>query len=353
MQTHASRHVVGEALKDRHPFKGPLMPSDVIPSEIAVAYDRRAIPKLCDVIALPDEELPADQQAHCLRVLLSLLSNQERKNDCVLNGASVSLVRLISKSTAPTVRALAARVVASLSQLLFGRQALVKAEALACLTARLADEVTEVRDEVSLALAALTNARDGDAAARADPCGVVQHCRTCAADGASSLTAKLGAVLTLSHCTRSDDGIVQALEAHVPAAIIPMLNVPTPNSAELYEAVCNCVRNICHHSPYGKVQCLEEGALPALASMLGHREAAVRRQATSALTGLALEEDAKFAVIEVAGARLVKLLHDADVDVAENALMAIHHASELPRAHAMVCDQMSPDELKLAFNIGE
>ena len=317
MQTHASRHVVGEALKDRHPFKGPLMPSDVIPSEIAVAYDRRAIPKLCDVIALPDEELPADQQAHCLRVLLSLLSNQERKNDCVLNGASVSLVRLISKSTAPTVRALAARVVASLSQLLFGRQALVKAEA------------------------------------RADPCGVVQHCRTCAADGASSLTAKLGAVLTLSHCTRSDDGIVQALEAHVPAAIIPMLNVPTPNSAELYEAVCNCVRNICHHSPYGKVQCLEEGALPALASMLGHREAAVRRQATSALTGLALEEDAKFAVIEVAGARLVKLLHDADVDVAENALMAIHHASELPRAHAMVCDQMSPDELKLAFNIGE
>jgi len=33
--------------------------------------------------------------------------------------------------------------------------------------------------------------------------------------------------------------------------------------------------------------------------------------------------------------------------------MAIHHASELPRAHAMVCDQMSPDELKLAFNIGE
>ena len=349
-QAHASRHRVGEHLHERHPFLGPETPGEVIWTEIAVAYDRRAIPKLCAVIALDFGELPDTQFAHALRVMLTLLSTQERKNDAVVNGAPVSLVRLVGDSASPDVRALAARVIASLAQLLFGRAALVRAGALATLTARLANTETQVRDEVSLAMAALTNARDGDAAARADPCMVVQKCRDCAADPASSKTAMLGAVLTLSHCTRSDDGIVQALVAHVPACIVPVLNDPT-NGSELFEACCSCLRNLCHHSPYGKVQTLEEGALPALERMLSHDEAAVRRQATAALTGLALEEDAKFAVIEVAGKRLVRLLHDADVDVAENALVAIHHACELPRAHALCVDMMTSEERLLAFNI--
>lgn len=46
MQSHASRHVVSEFLKDLHPDLSAPFPKGVIEDEIAEAYGRRSIPKV-------------------------------------------------------------------------------------------------------------------------------------------------------------------------------------------------------------------------------------------------------------------------------------------------------------------
>ena len=67
MQSHASRHVVSERLEDRHPDRSPPFPQGIIEDEIALAYGRRGIKKLVDVISLPDNVLPDESKAHAVR----------------------------------------------------------------------------------------------------------------------------------------------------------------------------------------------------------------------------------------------------------------------------------------------
>jgi len=43
-----------DSLRSRYPDFTPAAPGFVIPEEISVAFDRRGVPKLVDVLALPD-----------------------------------------------------------------------------------------------------------------------------------------------------------------------------------------------------------------------------------------------------------------------------------------------------------
>lgn len=98
MQSHASRHVVSERLEDRHPDNSAPFPKAALTDEIALAYGRRGVQKLVDVISLPDDALPDDSKAHALRVLLGLLSTQEQKMDAVQIGSVPPLVHLVETS---------------------------------------------------------------------------------------------------------------------------------------------------------------------------------------------------------------------------------------------------------------
>lgn len=70
MQSHASRHVCSERLEDRHPDRSLPFPKGVIEDEIALAYGRRGIKKLVDVLSLPDEVLPDESKAMAVRECL-------------------------------------------------------------------------------------------------------------------------------------------------------------------------------------------------------------------------------------------------------------------------------------------
>ena len=66
------------------------------PAEVTLAYGQRAFPKLVEVLRLP--EVSEETTVECLKLVLSLLSNQVSSTAC-LNTASI-LPLLLSLSTA-------------------------------------------------------------------------------------------------------------------------------------------------------------------------------------------------------------------------------------------------------------
>ena len=62
-QNHATRMFDGELLRERHPDLSDPFPKGIIPDEIAVAYGRRHVHKLVNVLSLPKTDLPPAERA--------------------------------------------------------------------------------------------------------------------------------------------------------------------------------------------------------------------------------------------------------------------------------------------------
>jgi len=263
--THAARYGASEFLKDRHPDLSPAFPSGVIPEEIAVAFGRRHIPKLVDVIALPDGQLSPKELAQALRYLVKLLSNQESKSEAVAYGASPSLVHHLAHADAD-VRTLASQTLSSLAQLLLGRAAVVAAGGVPALTLLLRDASPHARAAASQCLAALSSGPDGAAALLECQSGVLHREVEMLEDAASTDDARLAGVLTLVHTTTSDKGIYQALDAHVPPTLLRLAGEPESHQ-EMRAACARALRNLAHHT-YGKVQVLESGGIAVMSKFL-------------------------------------------------------------------------------------
>mmetsp|Transcript_22488 Transcript_22488/g.76422 ORF Transcript_22488/g.76422 Transcript_22488/m.76422 type:complete len:350 (-) Transcript_22488:750-1799(-) len=338
--SHATRCYSGETLASVYP------PTEREPTpidEIAVAYGRRHVPKLVDVIALP--ELEGEKRAKALRYLRKLLSNQETKAEAVTYGSAPPVITLTADADAD-VRREACMVLEALCLLREGRKAVVEGEGVTALTTLLTDGEEPVRDAAAAALSTLSTSSDGAAYTLGSPAGVVPAVVAMLGDAASSATAKMSGVETLAHVTLTDPGVEAALRAHVPAAVLPLAQGAADG---LMAAVCLALKNMCQH-PYGKVQSLEAGALPVLKRGLTCADEAVRLQAAGALLGMALEMDAKLPVASECAQQLIDLLHDANPAIAENALMTIQNSSESPEARYIFSDKMQEAERDLVFS---
>lgn len=331
--THAARYGASEFLKDRHPDLNPPFPVDVIPEEISIAYGRRHVPKLVDVIGLADDRLPDPERARALRYLLSLLTNQETKSEAVSYGAAPYLVHLLSNSD-PYVRQLTSQTLMSLADLMSGRAAVVEADGIPALTHALKDPSTEAREAASQCLEVVSSGPSGEAALLASPARVLFEIVAMLEDAISSSRAVLAGVGTLCNCTTSDQGIFVALDAQVPPTILKLAKAKD-SDADLKTACARCLRNLCHH-PYGKVQVHEADGIPVLTEMLTSPIESIQQQAAAAFMGLTLEEDAKLPTIHSAAKQLVAILHHENPDVAENVLATIQNACEHPEARRLV-----------------
>eukprot|EP00227_Mantoniella_beaufortii_P014146 CAMPEP_0197595342 /NCGR_PEP_ID=MMETSP1326-20131121/22619_1 /TAXON_ID=1155430 /ORGANISM="Genus nov. species nov., Strain RCC2288" /LENGTH=123 /DNA_ID=CAMNT_0043161679 /DNA_START=169 /DNA_END=537 /DNA_ORIENTATION=- len=114
---HATRCYDGQALKQRHPDLSDPFPKDVIPDEIAVAFGRRHVYKLVDVLSLPSSDLASEERARALRYLLGLLSNQESKAEAVGCNTAAPVAALLGDDTNAEVRRLACDTLATLAHL--------------------------------------------------------------------------------------------------------------------------------------------------------------------------------------------------------------------------------------------
>mmetsp|Transcript_33997 Transcript_33997/g.47101 ORF Transcript_33997/g.47101 Transcript_33997/m.47101 type:complete len:424 (+) Transcript_33997:164-1435(+) len=411
--SHAARYGASEFLKDRHPDLSAPFPADVIPEEIAVAYGRRHVPKLVDVISLPDDQLPDEERARCLRYLLHLLANQETKSEAVTCGASDSLVHLL-ESKDPYVRELTCNTISSLAQLLTARAAIVQAQGIPALTLLLKDKDPSARAAAAQSLEAVSSGPEGAAAVLACDSQVQAREVDLLEDSESTHSARMAAVLTLANCTSTDGGIYQALDAHVPRTLLRLCTeglaldtaeeearkaerkkagkspksrgttpksrtglekeggdlegraAGTPNSdhfedeeerefsdeeAARAELHAACLRCLRNlaHHPYGKVQVLEEGGIPVFAKFLVTDDQVLQQLGAGCLMALTVEEDAKLPTAEACAEVLVDMLHHPNPDVAENALATLQNSCEHPAAREIVENLLDDEDMEFVF----
>ncbi|GIL61933.1 hypothetical protein Vafri_16299 [Volvox africanus] len=331
MQSHASRHVVSDFLKDLHPDLSEPFPKGVISDEVAEAHGRRAIPKLIAVLALP--ELPDDVRAHALRILNGLLSTQEHKTNAVAEGAAAPLCRLVAESRDTEVRRLSCNALASLAQVMAGRRSIVSVGGLAVLT----DALQTTPEQAAGALKSFAASNDGNALlneVRSSVVPALVELMQQPADPAFTLAACENAAATLEGITRTDLGVLAALDAGVPACLVALagrgLNGDLKFESrlmDLLQLVATCLEQICHHAQ-GKAAAREAEAHKILAELLGLQHRETVKHAAAALMGLAVEKESKVNVMLFAGVQLVRLMRGKDTELANNARDAVAAASE-------------------------
>ncbi|GFH14849.1 uncharacterized protein HaLaN_10975 [Haematococcus lacustris] len=338
MQSHASRHAVSEFLQHLHPELSPPFPKNVIADEVAEAFGRRSITKLVDLLKLPAEELPHETRAHALRVFNGLLTTQEHKNDAINRGACIPLTQLIESSPSFEVRKLSCEALASLAQVLPGRQAIAAARGMYALTAALqstpeaAAGAFRVLDTVVPALVTLITLPSQDDI---------------------TLAACTNTASTLAGICTTDAGIESCLQHSVPAAVVALATRCLTgdfrfeeHAMEGLEACADCFEQLAHH-PAGKTALRETRAIEMLATMLSHCMAhrGAMLKATSALLGVSVEKESKVPVMLFAGVQLVRLVKDSpDEYLVANARAAVVSASEHLEARSMTQALLSDRE---------
>ncbi|PNW86246.1 hypothetical protein CHLRE_02g078600v5 [Chlamydomonas reinhardtii] len=350
MQSHSSRHVVSEHLKDLHPDLSEPFPKHVIEDEVAEAHGRRAIPKLVAVLALP--ELPDDQRAHALRVLNGLLSTQEHKTNAVAEGAAPPLCQLASQCRDDEVRRLSCSALASLGQVMAGRNGIVAAGGLPVLT----EALQTTPEQAAAALKSFAASNDGAAQLNLERAAIVPALVTLLSqptDPAFTLTAFSNALSTLEGMTRTDDGVLAALDGGVPACLVALARRGLEGDLkfegrlmELLQLVATCLEQICHHAD-GKAACRQAEAHKVLAELLTLQHREIIKHAAAALMGLAVEKESKVNVMLYAGVSLVRLMRGSDAELAANARDTVAAAAEHLEARRTAEMLLSMEEREL------
>jgi len=301
-----------------------------------------------DVLGLRWEvEIPHEEHAHCLELFLRELSTQERKTQAVSYGACPNLV-ILCDSPSLRVRQLSCSALASLCQMSMGREATIDAGGIEMLTNTLwktPEGTTAALMQLSADLACAT-------AVMRSAVGVVSHLVKLIHDEEIPMRAKESAVETLDHIVCFDDGIMDALNSHVPRAVVYLVGKTISTEeckgrrgTRLRVACAGCLSKLCHHT-YGKVQVQEAGGILAIAKLCLQNEWEVKKRAAAALMGITIEKDAKVAVVDLCGRALVSMLRKDEVETAENARSALFNACEHPKARRMVEGLMTPEELE-------
>eukprot|EP00798_Chlamydomonas_sp_ICE-L_P019287 gene19287-25931_t len=327
MQSHASRHVESEFLKDLHPDLSLPFPKEIIKDEIAEAYGRRGVQKLIAVLDLPQADLPDSERAHALRVFKGLLSTQEHKIEAIQEGASKPLTFLIRITKDVEVRKLSCNCLASMAQIIPGRNAIVKAQGFVALTEALTlspeaaagalrESFSKSKDRVGL----LNTVFSSEFSKSSDGVGLLKTVFSTVVpalvilinndDEWEGITLKAceNAAATLAGIASTDDGICSCLEFKVPRCMVKLIDRGLTGDFQFDESEQMECR-ICHHR-YGKTAAREADAIRAIGALtsLGKFHPLTVSKCSSALMGVSIEKESKVPVMQQAGAILNQLL---------------------------------------------
>lgn len=308
-------------------------------------------PFLLLFLFVSDTAISTDDQALALRVFNSLMSNQETKSDAIAMEAGASLVRH-SASPSLEVAQLSCRGMEHMALLMVGRFHLVAAGAVEALTANLGRCPVEAAE----ALCALAGGPEGCERILSSGSRVVFALVDLIKDRAKPEAAIVAALAALTRVAGTDAGIMECLEALLPAAVLNRVKIATEPpfqgglGSKIRTAAAECLSQLCHH-PYGKVQVLENlpgvrniSGVEALARLLKAPEWLARKFATRALMGLTVEVAAKLPVARQTTSALVGILRGADLELAENARMVLLNCKEQPDAAGTIFSIMSREE---------
>ena len=323
-----ARHYVSQmsenlAAKHRHDQRA--YDKEVDPNEVATAYGRRKVEKLCQTLAHPS--VPDEVKRDAIFVLDAVCSTQENKYQAVDEGGCASLVELQYAVTGEC-RAAAAKMLAYLCTEPKARASAVSAGALPALCANVGSSRTaEVRYAAAKCLSIVCSGI-GEAGV-GYPYECIPPVVEALGDDSDSASAAYSYLLqTLAALTETEDGVMECLQHRsLPAALVRAGSHP---GAQLSGA--QFLRNMCQVEQ-GRVQAFERGGLPVLARLMGSADAEVRRMASGAMVGMTVWKPAKVAMCDPDGtvaSAVNTCLHDTDFTTAENALAIIHNCAEHP-----------------------
>ncbi|DBA83983.1 TPA: 50S ribosomal protein L3 [Trebouxia sp. C0004] len=293
---HASSHQASEFLQDRLPNSQTSFALKA--DEVAVAYGQRAMPKLVEVLSLPDKSDACSIE--CLQLLLSLLGNQERKAQAI----SAKLVQCVAPFLGfenCDICNLSCQVLASLAQLFQGRLAILQASGLEAVIAALG----KAPESGIICLQAFSVSIDGSAAlldCSENASEALVHSLQQSVPG-PHCSAAVAALQCLANLTRTRQGVSAALQAQLPSCLVTFVNQAA-------------------------------GAIPMLATLcdLDQWSLDVVRYASAALASIAVGPDVKLETYEAAGSALMVLLKCKDSAAAGNAKLAICNTADHPKA---------------------
>lgn len=343
-----------EFLQDLHPDLSPPFPKGVIKDEIAVAYGRRGIIKLIDVLRLPAMELTHEQRSHALRVLNGLLSTQEQKTDAINEDAATALTQLIDAECQDgEVLRLSCEALESLAQVHQGRQAIAMAEGVSALT----NTLRTSPEAAAGALRRFASSNDGVAllSQALEPVvpALVALIDQPMQDGISCRACE-NAAATLAGLASTDEGIMSCLKHKVPRCIVELIDRGLSGDFKFdkglmscLEQCSSCLEQMAHH-PYGKTAIREANGVRALGAVLEiaqwHRD--TLRQASAALMSVSIEKESKVQIVQLAARPLVRLLKGSDQQLVTNARAALVSACEHLEARRGLGPFLMEDEQK-------
>jgi hypothetical protein len=180
-----------------------------VSTQVAVAFGRRGVEKLIDVLTTPDNSDSVKLSA--LILLIGELSTQEKKADAIRSGAVDACTSLL-RSSHSLCKANACIALSRLALLMPGRAAMRKSGSVLPLSLLCADAHEAVRRSAVVALTSLTYFRDG--------WDVFMECEKATEHVVSSLSANPSAVCALVNLTAF---YTAASAAALDAGVMPWL----------------------------------------------------------------------------------------------------------------------------------
>ncbi|XP_027570007.2 radial spoke head 14 homolog [Pipra filicauda] len=306
------------------PHISAYLPPDIDPTKAALAFGRRALPKLNE--ELQSAELLTQQRA--LMALCDLVHDPEKVYKAIEIGFLDNLKTLLGHPD-NTVRQKATEVLYLMSMHSVGRQGLIQNGVISALPGLLDDPVDICRKNIHLIFDMMAKIPEGAA-------GVLQ------AGLIPPLVLKLQTELdeilelilgTLSNCLRME--VSEALATGAIAALKEKLTHP---SAAIRSKAAQVLLEISSH-PEGKLPVCEEEVIPVLVSLLGDTDPEVQASATGALMfALVTPQGRASAMAAAAIPPLLKLVAEETSTARLNAIKALTLLAELPEGRETLLD---------------
>lgn len=355
------RHIVSESLADRYPYLEDIN-GHLKHNEVSTAFGERQFPRLVDQLKTPG--MAPEKLTEALCVLCDLCPHQENKVTAVASDVVAASTNLLMHDSVE-VRREAARVIASIAQMVGGRSCMPIGNAnmprkltgavapgptlprLAKLLLQCDDEI--VKKNVAEALFSMTVFRDG--CQQVVDQGTVKAMAQYLCYTLPELPASANLALCLRNLLQTlaavtmyaDAGMRDVLGVGLIAKIIALLDdqrvrasgIPALRPEDSVETVRQALRTLWHigNSPEGRKEMLQADGVRVISAYLDeNQDPKVREASICALNVICLETNGKSEVLKHAVGSFARLLH-SDQETAylkETCVQLCRASSELP-----------------------
>lgn len=346
------KHIVSNFLKDRHPYLHSPFNQRYDPKEVFHAVFDRSIPKLVEILAMPD--LPADSYKEAFMLLNEMTSHQENKLTMIDSGlVETSLAYMVHDDV--EVRRDATNLLGSLLSVRKGRDKLASQDIDVVLRPMLLADSRECREVCGWLLCRLCSGRDGvDIVIQKDQ---VRHIVASFKNNSDKYDIQEAMFLIyLLECMASilqtDEGINHIVSTAAMKRFKEILSTVHTTNPKPFGPYDTRIKFLCLHASSliamneeGKEESIDLGMIEIANEYLLHEDAEVANAATKVImfssVHLKGKDQATKSNTDTIVKNLIKLLGHADKDIVQNAEISLLNIADLPKGFRIICKYLS------------